>query len=53
MNPRDVLVAQNQIPALETADVIERGLANDGVAGDQLVGRHAAAQRRRQYPGRG
>jgi hypothetical protein len=28
----DVLMAQNQIATLEPADVIERGLANDGVA---------------------
>jgi hypothetical protein len=48
----DVTVAENQITALEEADVIERGLANDGITGDQLVSRHAAAQRARQYPDR-
>jgi hypothetical protein len=48
----DDLMAENQIAALDAADVIERGLANDGVAGDQLFGCHTAAQRGRQYPGR-
>jgi hypothetical protein len=49
----DVIVAQNQIAALQGADVIEGGLTDDGVAGDQLVGCHRGAQRGRQYPGRG
>jgi hypothetical protein len=34
---RDVLMAQNQFAALHAADVIERGLANDGIAGDHMV----------------
>jgi hypothetical protein len=49
---RDVMVARNQVPALDLTHVIERGLANDGATGDQLVGRRRAPQRRRQYPGR-
>src|SRR5687768_10951993 len=49
----DVMVAQHQVTALHAADVVERGLTNDGVAGDQLVGRHRTAQRGRRYPGQG
>jgi hypothetical protein len=48
----DRRVTQDQIPALQREDVIERGLANVGVSGDQLVGCLRAAQRGRQYPGR-
>jgi hypothetical protein len=36
----DIVMPENQIAALQAADVIERGLANDDVAGDQLVIRH-------------
>ena len=33
-------MAENQIAALQSANLIECGLADDGVAGDQLVSRH-------------
>ena len=37
--PGNVIMAQHQI-AICMPEVVERGLADDGVAGDQLVSRH-------------
>ena len=44
---RYVLVAENQIPALDGTDVIERGVANHGVAGHQRGGPPSAYRRPR------
>jgi hypothetical protein len=46
-------MAQNQIAILYGADVIERRLANDGVAGDQRVGRPSRSSARPAIPRQG
>jgi hypothetical protein len=48
-------VAENQITALQSANLIECGLADDGVAGDHwsvAIAGCVGFQRRRRYRGR-
>lgn len=50
---RDLLVAEDQITAMHAADVIECGLANDGVAGDQPDQAPSRSSVRATVPGQG
>jgi len=39
------------VPALEGADMIERGLAGDDIASDEIVNRHPRLPDQRHSPG--